>query len=92
MPNPFNMAKTAAEFIVPLGAGAVVSNAIKASTPENARLIQKISISIGGFVISSMVAEAAVKYTTGKIDKAAATFAATRDGIVIVVPTEDEKS
>jgi len=66
--NPLNLAKTALSFGVSIGAGAVVGNAIKTSIPSNSKLLQKISIATGGFVLSSMVGEMASKYTIHNLD------------------------
>lgn len=66
--NPFAIVKLATELIVSVGAGAVVSNTIKVTTPSNTRTIQKIAIGVGGFVLSGMVGEAAVNYANKNIE------------------------
>jgi hypothetical protein len=70
--NPFPIVKLAAELLVSFGAGAVVTNTIKVTTPSNAKLIQKIAIGVGGFVLSGMVGEAAVKYANTSIENGVA--------------------
>jgi prefoldin subunit 5 len=67
--NALSIFKTVAELAIATGVSSIVSNASKAAVPENARLIKKISIGIGTFVLSNMVADQAVKYTQDKIDK-----------------------
>jgi hypothetical protein len=66
--NPLAIAKTATGLVVSMGAGAVISNAIKASIPANSKVIQKVTIGIGGFVLSSMVGEMATQYVNKNID------------------------
>jgi cell division protein FtsX len=87
---PLSIAKTAAGIVTSLGAGAVVSNAIKASIPANSKTIQKISIGIGGFVLSSMVSEMATKYVNENIDSAVKQFQTAKDNIIVVTPTPSE--
>lgn len=67
--NALKVFKGAADIIVSIGAGAIVTNAIKATSPEDMKLVKKLSVAVGGFVISSMVADAASKYTSEKIDE-----------------------
>ena len=62
------IAKLAAEVVVSFGVSAVVGNAIKAGTPENAKVYKKVAIGIGGFVLSSIAAEHASRYATESID------------------------
>lgn len=67
--NALSIFRTVAELAVATGVSSIVSNASKAAVPENARLIKKISIGVGTFILSNMVADQAVKYTKDKIDK-----------------------
>lgn len=69
--GPLTIIKSVSELVVSIGAGAVVGNAIKVSTPETAKIIQKIAIGVGGAVLSSMVGDLAAKYATGQIEDAA---------------------
>lgn len=61
--------KSLTELAVSTGVGAIVSNASKAAVPANAHLVKKVTIAFGTFILSSMVAEQAVEYSKGKIDK-----------------------
>lgn len=63
--------KPVASIIVSVGAGAVVGNAIKASTPETAKTASKVLICIGGVVLSSMVGDMAAQYTSDQIEDVA---------------------
>lgn len=50
-----------------LGAGAVVGNAIKATTPENMKLASKILVGIGGATLSVIAGEVASAYIENQI-------------------------
>lgn len=63
--------KAAAELVASIAVGTVVGNAIKAGTPVGTRVPMRIFVGIGGFILSSMVGDAAGKYTTDMIDDAA---------------------
>jgi hypothetical protein len=62
--------KTVGGIIVSVGVGAIVGNAVKATSPEQLGGIKKLCVGIGSFVLSSMIGDAAVKYTGEKIDSA----------------------
>lgn len=79
--NPLAIAKTATGLIVSVGAGAVVSNAIKASTPASTKVIAKIAIGVGGFVLSSMVGEMATKYVNENIENGLNVFKQAKDSV-----------
>jgi hypothetical protein len=64
----FGILKSVAELAVSTGVGAIVSNAARAALPENAHIVKKVTIAIGTFILSNMVAESAVKYTNEKIE------------------------
>jgi hypothetical protein len=67
--NPLNLTKTVTEILVSVGVGSIVGNAIKQTTPANAHIVKRISIGIGGFVLSSMISAKASKYATDQIDE-----------------------
>lgn len=60
--------KTATDIVVSSGVGAVVGNAIRMSTPLDATTVQKGLIRVGGLALSSAVASATTKHTSGQID------------------------
>ena len=66
--NILPVVKTVATFVVSTGTGTIVANAIKASNPANANVVQKICLGVGGVVLSGMVADRAAAYTEGIID------------------------
>lgn len=66
--NKMNIFKTATGVIASASAGAVVGNAIKATTPIDIKTSGKVMVAIGGFVLTSMVGDFASKYTSEQID------------------------
>lgn len=90
--NPVSIAKTAASIVSSIGTGAVVSNAIKASIPARSKTIQKISIGIGGFILSNMVGDMAAKYVTDNIDSAAKQFKLGKENVIVIHQETTEES
>jgi hypothetical protein len=66
--NPLKVIKATTGIVVSFGAGAIVNNAIKATTPADVHAIKKIALVIGGFAVSGIVADAAVKYSNKTFD------------------------
>ena len=79
--NILPIAKAASNIVVSMGTGAVVTNAIKSTTPADIKTFQKVTIGVGGLVLSSMVGELASKYTETKIDGAMDTVKQSKDEI-----------
>lgn len=69
--NPLSLVKTVVEITVSVGVGAVVGNAVKASTPAGIHVVKRVAIGVGAFVLSSMVGDMATKYATDTIDETA---------------------
>ena len=72
--NKLNILKSATGLIVSAGAGTIVGNAIKASTPADVKTAGKVLIAVGGFALTGMVGEMAAKYATDSIDDVAEAF------------------
>lgn len=51
------------------GAGIVLGNIIKMSTPASAHIVTKVLTGIGGFVLTSMVADSAADYAVKQVDE-----------------------
>jgi hypothetical protein len=79
--NPLTVFKFVAELAVSAGVGSIVSSAAKLAVPANAKMVKKISIGVGAFVLSNMVADQAVKYTSDKIDYGVDEFNKIKDTI-----------
>jgi hypothetical protein len=59
--------KGAAGIATSVGAGAVVGNAIKATTPANLKPVSKVLIGIGGIALSSIAGDLAATYIENQI-------------------------
>lgn len=66
--------KTAAKLVVSIGVGAVVGNAVKATSPNDMKAITKLAVMLGGCVLGSMVSDKAADYTEEKIDETVETI------------------
>jgi hypothetical protein len=65
--NILPLVKSVAGLATSLGAGAVVGNAIKASTPAGLKTSQKILVGIGSVALSSVAGEVTAKYIENQI-------------------------
>jgi hypothetical protein len=63
--------KAVSGFVASASVGAVVRNAVKNTAIPNGGIINSILTVIGGYIVSEMVAQHAVKYVDGQIDEAA---------------------
>lgn len=66
--NVIPVLKAGSNLIVSMGAGAVVTNAVKSTTPNDLKTFQKVSVAVGAMVLSSIVSEAATKHANEKIE------------------------
>lgn len=64
-----DLIKAAATLIVSAGVGAVVTNAVKATTPADLKIVNKILVMTGTVIASHAVSDVAAKYTTGQIEE-----------------------
>ena len=69
MDGKLEMVKTIGGLVVSIGVGAVVSNIINYTTPENTSKLGKACIYVGGTVIGWMAKEAATTYAEKKFDE-----------------------
>ncbi len=63
--------KAVSGFVASASVGAVVRNVVKNTAIPNGRSINSVLIVIGGYIISEMIAQHAVKYVDGQIDETA---------------------
>lgn len=66
--------KSVAALVASAGIGAVVTNAIKATTPEDIKIYNKIAVVIGTVVASQAISDVASTYASKQIDEVAANF------------------
>jgi mannitol-specific phosphotransferase system IIBC component len=78
------LVKGIAGFVASMSVGAVVSNVIVATTPKNLTTINRIAVGIGGFVLSSMVADAASEYVKNQIDEISNEFKKAKEDAIKV--------
>lgn len=77
--NYLSLVKGATDLVVSIGAGAVVTNMVKATTPDDVKRMNKIAIKVGTVVISSMVGSAAARHATSTIDNTVDSFKQTKE-------------
>lgn len=77
--NILPIVKGATGLVASLGAGAVVGNAIKATTPSDMKKITKVLVGVGGIVISSIAGDMAAKYIEDQIQAGADNWRAGKD-------------
>lgn len=57
-----------------VGIGTIVENAIKATTPESIKTVNKVLVGLGSVVLAGALGDIANKYTDGVIDNTANTL------------------
>lgn len=60
--------KGVTSIVVSIGVGAIVSNVVKATTPEGVKLVTKVCLVVGGAALSGLVGDAVSKYVGDQID------------------------
>jgi hypothetical protein len=80
--NAVTIARFATRTVVSSGAAAIVSNAVKATTPDDIKKLKKLSIAVGTMAIGGIVAEAANKHVMKGFDDIV-------NGIKSAIITED---
>lgn len=60
--------KKVGAIVVSIGVGAIINNAVKATTPSTAGLVVKGCIVVGAYVLGSMVAKKAITHMEGEVD------------------------
>lgn len=68
--NALGIIKPAVEIITAISVGAVVSNVIKFTTPLEMGLIQKISVRVGGVLLSSAISSTVYQHAMRPINDA----------------------
>lgn len=69
-----DLIKAASSLVVSAGIGAVVTNAIKATTPEDIKPIAKIAVVVGTFVASRAISDTATNYSAKQIDELSSAY------------------
>ena len=66
--NWLAIGKGALGVVTSLGVNNIVGNIVKATTPAGLNTFNKITIAVGSFVLSGMIADKVVKYLNEEID------------------------
>lgn len=88
--NPLTTTKLVATGLSSWGAGVIVKNAIKATTPADIGSIKKIGVVVGGFAVAGIVADAASRYTGNQIDAFVAVYEEVKKNQKVHVVTDVE--
>lgn len=72
--NPVAIVKGIVGLVASAGAGTVVGNAIKATTPARLTTINKVLVGAGGVALSGAVGDIVGKYATKQIEEIAGAF------------------
>lgn len=67
------LVKTGVGLVASVGVGAIVGNAIKATTPSDIKTISKLCVAVGSLVLTGILGDMASKYTDDQIDSMAET-------------------
>ena len=88
--NPVTVTKLVATGATSWGAGVIVKNAIKVTTPTDIGSMKKIGVFIGGFAVAGIVSDAASKYTGNIIDDCVAAYETVKNGTKVHNITDAE--
>jgi hypothetical protein len=88
--NKLAIVKGVSHVVVSVGVGAVLGNAIQATSPINASTLNTVLTAVGKFALGGILADASTKYVNTIIEDTAKAFKA-GNTIVIDPSTTDEK-
>jgi hypothetical protein len=74
-----NAIKMATAFVASAGVSAVVKNAIKATTPIDQKIYNKVMVTVGTVFLSAVLSNQAAKYTSDTIDETARQYEEAKD-------------
>jgi len=66
--DPLNIFKGAVSLVVATGVGTIVGNVIKATTPLDQKLINRISVGVGGYFLTTTVGDIVADRLNKQID------------------------
>lgn len=78
--TPITVTKLVATGATSWGAGIIVKNAIKMTTPADIGSIKKVGVVIGGFAVAGIVSDAASRYTGRMIDDCVHAYETVKNG------------
>lgn len=66
--NVLGIVKGVTGFVASTGAGVVVGNLVRATTPHDLGKVQKILVGVGGYTIGAVLGDLSAKYINDQID------------------------
>lgn len=87
--DAINLIKTTAGLVTGLGVGTVVGNLIKSTTPANVKILNKILVGVGGFVIGGALSEIASNAVEQRIDEGVEALKKVRENVIETSSQED---
>lgn len=66
--NVLGIVKGVSELVVSAGAGVVVGNLVRATTPYDLSKFQKVMVGVGGYAIGAVLGDLSAKYVSAQID------------------------
>lgn len=66
--NILGIVKSVTGLAAGTGAGVIVGNLVKATTPDDLGKVQKVLVGIGGYTISAVLGDLSAKYVNDQID------------------------
>lgn len=61
--------KTVGKFVISVGVGTIISDAIKATTSSKNVGLKKLCVFVGGIVLGGMISESAITYAEKQVDE-----------------------
>lgn len=66
--NVLGIVKGVSELVVSAGAGVVVGNLVRATTPYDLSKVQKVMVGVGGYAVGAVLGDLSAKYVSAQID------------------------
>lgn len=79
--NKLDIFKSAVTFAASVGVGAVVTNAVKATTPADLKTLNRIAVVVGSTAVSYVASEGASKFFGNYVDELTEMIQNVKDGL-----------
>ena len=64
-----SIAKSATELVVSMGVGTIIGNAVKATSPANMNLVNRVFVGAGSYALGSLAGSMASKHTVDQLEQ-----------------------
>ena len=64
-----SIAKSATELVVSMGVGTIIGNAVRATSPANMNLLNRVFVGAGSYALGSIAGSMASKHTVDQIEQ-----------------------